>query len=242
MKLHRFFVKQPLGEEMEIKEKQLLHQWNNVLKFKTGESLVLFNDEKLLDFVFRIESISKSFVKLKLIESVASLDQKLEKRNLNLCVSLIKKDNLDLILEKCTEIGVLNYIPLISERVEKKNIASFNLERVQKIIIESVEQSGWGNIPTICEPIKLENMFKDFKREGKLSKILICDISEESFTTNNLDIKDDFYLFIGPEGGWTENERKMFKDYDLKIVSFGKNTLRAETAAVVGSFKIIDQK
>ena len=46
MKLHRFFIEQPLGEEIEIKEKTLIHQWNNVLKFKINEDLILFNSEK----------------------------------------------------------------------------------------------------------------------------------------------------------------------------------------------------
>ncbi len=238
MKLHRFFVKQPLGEEIELKEKTLLHQWNNVLKFEIGESLVLFNSDDNFDFIFKILEINKNFAKLKLQEKKSSF---LQEREINLCIALIKKDNLDLVLEKCTELGVTSFTPIITERTEKKNIASFNVERSERIIIESVEQSGWGSVPVISESIKLENLLNDLEKKGELENVRICDIQlDESL---NLYKKEEnlknIHLFIGPEGGWTENERKLFKKHNLKVVSFGKNTLRAETAAIVGSFEMV---
>lgn len=238
MKLHRFFVKQPLGEEMELKEKTLLHQWNNVLKFEIGESLVLFNSDDNFDFIFKILEINKNFAKLKLQEKKSSF---LQEKEINLCIALIKKDNLDLVLEKCTELGVASFTPIITERTEKKNIASFNVERSGRIIIESVEQSGWSSVPVISEPIKLENLLKDIEKIGELENVRICDIQLDG--KQNLYTKEEnsnkIYLFIGPEGGWTENERDLFKKHNLNIVSFGKNTLRAETAAIVGSFEML---
>lgn len=238
MKLHRFFVKQPLGEEMELKEKTLLHQWNNVLKFEIGESLVLFNSDDNFDFIFKILEINKNFAKLKLQEKKSSF---LQEKEINLCIALIKKDNLDLVLEKCTELGVASFTPIITERTEKKNIASFNVERSGRIIIESVEQSGWSSVPVISEPIKLENLLKDIEKIGELENVRICDIQIDG--KQNLYTKEEnfkkIHLFIGPEGGWTENERDLFKKHNLNIVSFGKNTLRAETAAIVGSFEML---
>ena len=64
MKIHRFFLNNPLGEEIVIKEKQLLHQWNNVLKFKIDENLILFDGKEKFDYVYTIKNINKWEVKL----------------------------------------------------------------------------------------------------------------------------------------------------------------------------------
>lgn len=236
MKIHRFFLNNPLGEDLAIKEKQLLHQWNNVLKFKIGENLILFNGKEGFDYVYTIKSIKKEEVKLYLKEKVSNLLQQQEKKIVNLGVSLIKKDNLDLILQKCTEIGVLEFTPIISERVEKKNIASFNKERAEKLIMEATEQSGWGSLPVLNKVENLEKFLIDIENRREIDQVVILDIAEkESEKINNNNKK--IYILIGPEGGWTPRERELFKKYKLKIVSFGKNTLRAETAAIVSAFK-----
>ncbi len=238
MKIHRFFLNNPLGEEIVIKEKQLLHQWNNVLKFKIDENLILFDGKEKFDYVYTIKNINKWEVKLSLKEKNKNLSQKEEKGILNLYVSLIKKDNLDLILEKCTEIGVSEFTPIISDRVEKKNIASFNKERAEKLIIEATEQAGWGNIPILNKEEKLEEFLTSIKNSGEIEKVVILDITEKENKQINNNI-DKLYVLIGPEGGWTDNERDLFKKYNLKTISFGKNILRAETAAIIASFHFL---
>jgi 16S rRNA (uracil1498-N3)-methyltransferase len=109
MKLHRFFIEQPLGEEIEIKEKSLLHQWNNVLRFKKGESLILFNSSNNIDYTYCLSLIEKGKALLELVSKKENLSQEETGKSLTLCFSLIKRDNLDLVLEKCTEIGVLKF-------------------------------------------------------------------------------------------------------------------------------------
>lgn len=240
MKLHRFFIEQPLGEELVVKEKSLLHQWNNVLKFKKGESLILFNADKNIDYIYTLDKQSKGECVLTLERKRANLSQQEEGREVNLCISLIKKDNLDLILEKCTEIGITVFTPIISDRVEKKNIASWNKERGEKIIREAVEQSGWGNIPKLNSSIKLEDLLKDLERNNEIKDVLVMDIIPTLKQIPNEIVKNT-HLLIGPEGGWTEKERELFNKYNLNTISLGKNTLRAETAAILGSYKIIQK-
>ena len=243
MKLHRFFIEQPLGEEIEIKEKTLIHQWNNVLKFKINEDLILFNSEKNTintDHIYNIKEIKKNNIILQLKSKKENLNQEKGKGEFILCISLIKKDNLDLILQKCTEIGVSKFIPIMSDRVEKKNINSFNIERSKKTIIEAVEQSGWGNIPILQSPQDLDGILKLIEKDNDIENTLITDININSSKIEN-NYHNIKYLFVGPEGGWTENERTLFKKYNLKTISFGKNVLRAETAAIIGSFYILNQ-
>lgn len=234
MKLHRFFIEQPLGEEIEIKEKSLLHQWNNVLRFKKGESLILFNSSNNIDYTYCLSFIEKGKAVLELVSQKENLSQEENGKSLTLCFSLIKRYNLDLVLEKCTEIGVLKFIPIISDRVEKKNIASFNKERGDKIIKEAVEQSGWGNIPKLNNPIKLEDLLKNLESKGEIARVCVLDI--------NTDLPGEAtptHILIGPEGGWTEKERESFAKYKIKTINLGRNILRAETASIVGSYKIL---
>lgn len=245
MKLHRFFIEQPLGEEIEIKEKSLLHQWNNVLRFKKGESLILFNSSHNIDYIYCLSFIEKGKAVLELVSQKENLSQEENRKSLTLCFSLIKRYNLDLVLEKCTEIGVLKFIPIISDRVEKKNIASFNKERGDKIIKEAVEQSGWGNIPKLNNPIKLEDLLKDLEKKAELENVIVMDIvytiSKEPLSLQSLPKwrGENIYLFVGPEGGWTEKERGLFAKYKIKTINLGRNILRAETASIIGSYKIL---
>ena len=134
--------------------------------------------------------------------------------------------------------------------MEKKNILSFNLEKSKKIIIESVEQSGFAYLPNISNPENITALINKLIRNDQKEHIYILDIENENTKTQETDLRDRLinkkeienkYLFIGPEGGWTDKERDFFKKNNLNIKSFGKNILRAETAAIVGSFYFLNR-
>lgn len=247
MKLHRFLIEnpeQPLGEELKIKEKDLLHQWNNVLKFEKGELVSLFDGIKEKDFIYKIKDINNNLATLEFDSEIKNISQNLEIGNINLCISLVKKEKISLIIEKCTETGVLNFISLVSDRTEKKNVESFNREKMSKIAKEAIEQSGWGSIPTIQEPKKLENIIKEIENKGELEKVLILHTFDSKNHPKTIRNKENLkklgfsYIFIGPEGGWSEKEVAFFEERGLSFINFGKNILRAETAAIVSTFLI----
>ncbi len=245
MKLHRFLlgknIEQPLGEELKIVEKDLIHQWNNVLKFKQDEKISLFDGVIEKDFIYKIKEINNKLAILEFDSKVDNISQKNEVGDIHLCVSLVKKEKISLIIEKCTEIGVLNFISLVSDRTEKKNLESFNLEKMKKIAEEAVEQSGWGHIPTIWEPKKIENAIKDIENKGELDKIIVLHTFDSKNHKNNVENKEGLkklgfkYIFIGPEGGSSDREIELFEEKGLSFINFGKNVLRAETAAIVST-------
>jgi 16S rRNA (uracil1498-N3)-methyltransferase len=247
MKLHRFLIEnleQPLGGELKIIEKDLLHQWNNVLKFKKNEKIGIFDGSIEKDFIYKIKEINNKSAILEFDSEINNISQEKEVGDIHLCISLVKKEKISLIIEKCTEIGVLNFISLVSNRAEKKNIESFNLEKMIKISKESVEQSGWGYIPTIQEPKKLENIIKEIENKGELNKILILHTFDSKKHINTISNKENLkklgfkYIFIGPEGGWSDKETAFFEEKQLSFINFGKNILRAETAAILSTFLI----
>src|SRR3989344_3057867 len=153
MRLHRFYVLQPLGEEVVINDVSTIKQWTKVFRYKKADFVVLF-DGVGSDGTYSIESISpKECVLLRAKVSPSYIPEK----KLTLYISVIKKDNFELVIQKATELGVTTIIPIIGERSEKKNL---NGERLNKIAIESSEQCGRGDIPTILPIISLSEVLE----------------------------------------------------------------------------------
>ena len=228
MRLHRFYINEQIGKEVRIEDKELLHQWQKVFRLKASDRVVVFNGgDTEYEGYFKI---------LARDEAVLAIDKerKVKKQTdveLHLFQSIIKKDNFELIVEKGTEIGVSAFHPLISERSEKKDL---NLERLNKIAKEAAEQSGKTMLPEIFNPEKLEKAIADFDGE-----LFLLDFDGESLSRSNLDKNKKVGILIGPEGGWSDNERIWFDEKGIRSISLGSQILRAETAAIVASALIL---
>jgi len=230
MRLHRFFVEEKLSRKNEIRisDERLLHQLRDVFRLKKGDEAIFFDGEGL-DITFRIKMISKkegTFVKEKEERSI------MPKKNITLLMSLIKKDNFEMVLQKCTELGVSRFVPILAERSEKKNI---DMERAKRIIKEASEQCGRGDIPGLREVMSLEKALQEF------DNILVFDLRGESLPASEFvslqanQLASSPAILIGSEGGWSDRELALFKDKNIPIYSLGELTLRAETAAIVTS-------
>lgn len=231
MRLHRFYINQKLevGKIVRIENPELLHQWIKVFRFSIADRIVLFNGNgKEFEGFFELLSKKEATV---VIDKENKIKNKLE-TELHIFQSIIKKDNFELVVEKCTEIGVFSFHPIISERSEKKDL---NLERLQKIAKEASEQSGRVYLPEIFEPADLETAIKSF--DGEMF-VLDFDPSQIKSQFDGASGKK-IGVLIGPEGGWTDKERKLFKKNKIKSISLGPQILRAETAAIASSVIIL---
>ena len=149
-----------------------------------------------------------------------------------LLMSLIKNDNFDLVLQKATELGVSQIVPIITERTIKKDI---NTTRSQRILVEASEQCGRSDVPVIAPLKKLsEALIELQENKDKKIGVFVCN-------QNGLDIKgvlskknnySDIVFLIGPEGGWSPKEIKIFDEQKIRSVKISNNVLRAETAAI----------
>lgn len=225
MKLHRFYVDDmELQHNFWMQNKELFHQWTRVLRFQTGRELVIFNnnqEEKL----YKIIKIGNDAVQLELI---TEMHPKLPKKDIYLCFSLLKKDKNDWVLQKGTELGVRHFVPLLCDRTEK---TGFSVERAEKIVIEAAEQCGRADIPRIREPITLSSLIHELSDKAQLL------ITEQGSTLSPepsaLNPENSIAVLIGPEGGWSDAEKQLFTDKELKHLALSEFTLRAETAAIV---------
>lgn len=230
MRLHRFYT----GPDLELKhdfwlhDQRLIHQWRNVLRMQTGQEVVLF-DGVGEDRLYKIVELTDKEAHLQMITELA---RKTPAKEIYLLWSLLKKDKNDWVLQKCTELGVSHFIPLLAERSEK---TGFNVERAEKIVIEAAEQCGRSDIPAVREPISVETAIEELISR---SDLLICEQSDEA-TSQQLQVTSSQGVLIGPEGGWSDAEKQLFKDKNLQHLNIHDFTLRAETAAVAAVTKLL---
>ena len=201
------------------------HYLKDVMRLKAGDTFSIFNSEGEWNAV--IKSYEKANTQIKILDKARG---KIKEKNIWLAFTPIKQNPLNFIIQKGTELGVQRFVPILTERTVVKDI---NIERIKKISVESSEQSNRISVPEITELKKLKNFLSSFPKEGCL---VFCDINCIQSDLKNILKKKDIgpiCILIGPEGDFSENERKLIIDLDQSCsISLAKNILRSETAAI----------
>lgn len=230
MKLHRFIGKFDLtGENTEITNLENIKQIKGVLRLDVGDFLILC-DGKGTEAKVEITEIEKTHIFTKIIEKTKKENNS---KKVSLYLAILKKENFELAIQKVVEIGVNEIIPIITERTIKTGL---NIERLNKIICEASEQSGRTILPTLYPTLKFTDAIQDGKKNEEK---IFFDFTENKNDTRNINSKS-ISIFVGPEGGFTEKENNMALENSYKIESLGENTLRAETAAIVATYKVLN--
>ncbi|MFN4181072.1 MAG: RsmE family RNA methyltransferase [Candidatus Paceibacteria bacterium] len=228
MKIHRFIGDFDFNHpEIRITDTEIIKQIRNVLKLEPGETLIL-SDGKGTSAEIIIETIQKSAV-LGVV-----LSKKIESSKgpeVTLYLAILKKENFELAVQKATEVGVHEVIPIITERTIKTGL---NMGRLQKITKEASEQSGRSLIPTIGNIMTYEEALEaGAKKESKT----VFHLSEKDFSPAKEAMSHS--IFIGPEGGFTDREIALARTHGYDIASLGALTLRGETAAIVATYRAV---
>ena len=230
----RLFYKEKLSDNLISNlDKSQSHYISKVMRIKEGESFSLFNDGG--EWQARIKEIKKGIVNFAIVKKLKHEDNNNE---IWLAFTPIKLNYLNFMIQKATELGVTKFIPILSERTMVRDL---NSERLNKIIIEASEQSNRIKLPKLEKLVK----FKDFIKLYKDTDIVFGDLNSSN---DQIKINKDspVCILIGPEGDFSENERKEILDLkNVKSLKINKNILRAETAAIsiisIISFKILSQ-
>ena len=203
--------------------KEHTHYIANVMRMKRGSNINFFNKEG--EWISEIVFLEKDRVEVKFLNRVK---ESIKSSNIELAICLVKKNPMEIILQKATELGVAKITPIISERTEVKEL---NHERANKIVIEATEQSNQLSPPKISKIIKLKDFLDNLNDANKL---FFADINCKEKLKKE-DIKDDALkvLLVGPEGDFSPAERKMILENKNTIsFSLSKNILRTETATI----------
>ncbi len=229
-RLHRFYAGHlhdkygplELRQHVWVSDPELFNQWSRVLRYKLGDELVLFSGTGE-DRLYKIHKIEDTSIGLELI---TELEPVYPKRELYLFFSMLKKDKNEWVLQKCTELGVSHFVPVISDRTEK---TGFDEDRAKKIVQEAAEQCGRSDIPRIREPLGIQAVLDEFS--GKMT-LYFAEQHEGNLSVQNS--TEPCGVFIGPEGGWTNDEKILLETHCQKL-NIAQFTLRAETACVTAS-------
>jgi len=229
-----FFSKEALalGKIIKITGSEARHI-SKSRRVKIGE-IIEIQDAKNKRFKAKITSATKDMVSAEIIFEIKILLE--EKIVISLFQANIKKQAIDYILQKCTELGATNIFFFNSqfsgERLDEK-IAEKRAPRWEKIAIEAMKQSGRPIIPEIKFLKNNEILLKEFE---KCDELILADFSGEKNLLEYLENKNTKHigLIIGPEGGFSEKELIFFKNIkNLHATKLTKNILRADTAAIL---------
>ena len=146
-------------------------------------------------------------------------------------LSIFKFDRLEWAVEKLTELGVAQVIPVVARRTEPHlaKAAEKRVERWRKIAREATQQSRRAAPPEIAPPMAIKKGIE----EATGSRLVLSELEERASLKSALTrCKPPLALAFGPEGGWAEQELQMFSEAGWTAASLGSTILRAETAAI----------
>jgi 16S rRNA (uracil1498-N3)-methyltransferase len=198
----------------------------SVLRCKAGDELVIFNGAGDC-FKTKISKAGKKEVIADVLEKFPCNPE--SPVNITLVQSLLKGEKMDLVIQKTTELGVREIVPVVTERSQLRETRK--TVRWQKIAEEASRQSGRTVIPVVHEPVFFQDIFIGNDLKGFIfyeeEGVRLSD-SVPSFIFH----PSSLFIVIGPEGGFTKEEVELAKEKGLIAASLGKRILRAETAAI----------
>jgi len=214
---------------------ELAHRLGRVLRLRRGDHVIL-TEGGLRVYEVQLTAISPhAATGVVLREQAAPPEPEVE---ITLYPSLIRANRFDLILEKGTEIGVARFVPVVAARslVQGNGEPSgARSQRWERIVVEAAEQCGRGRVPRIDQPMPFEDAVRGapgtklMSYEGERTLALGRYLRGLSRRPNAVS------LFIGPEGGFEDEEIVLAREAGAVIVSLGSRVMRAETAAIVAS-------
>lgn len=244
----RFFVDKFVGRIAELRGEAAQHL-ARVLRAEPGQVYELSDGNAV--WLGRVERVSRNAVSFSLVESLPAREPALQ---LILFLSIIKFDRFEWCLEKATELGVSEIVPLAAARSEKRlvAVATDRAHRWEKILRKSAQQARRLRPPLLHGAMRPAGAFSAGRPQPRsfgaallhpsITRLLLSERPEVPLLRAVLAEGSSSHaavLAIGPEGGWTDGELAAARSADFREVSLGQNILRTETA-VIASLAILN--
>jgi 16S rRNA (uracil1498-N3)-methyltransferase len=224
-KMQLFYIPNISGSEVILNETESKHAVR-VLRLTAGSRVQLIDGNGGF-YEAEISDAHQKKCKLRIISSV----KEFEKRNFRLHVAISPTKNIDRyewFLEKCTEIGIDEITPLLSEHSERKVIKP---ERLNKILVAAMKQSLKAYLPKLNQLTGFNELISEKRYKNRY--IAHCNEGDKIHLKNAIKHGDDVLVLIGPEGDFSPEEVELAKQNGFTEVTLGNARLRTETAGVV---------
>lgn len=233
----RIFVDQPLSCPMELAlDGKNAHYVVTVMRHKPGQYVRLF-DNRTGEYIAEITATTKKTAQL-------SITEKIKEREILpdfwLCAAPIKKPRMDFMVEKCCELGMARFVPVLTRRSVVDKVKP---DKIMAHMVEAAEQCERNALPVLGEISPLKNLLNGWPEDRHL---FFADERLHERHDDNTGDNGSFRkalrenagaaaLLIGPEGGFDDEEQALIRQCPQAIpISFGPRILRAETAAIAG--------
>jgi 16S rRNA (uracil1498-N3)-methyltransferase len=231
---HFFLPPSAFTGESVLFPKDISTQISRVLRLKPGGKVITLDDTGHL-FEVELESVTSKMVTGRILRSSAAGNE--PEHHLTLQICLTQREKFEWILQKGTELGVVEFMPVLTSRtlVHSLDEISNKFDRWKRILKEAAEQCERGRIPALLPPDQLKNALT--AEAGALS--LVLNEQEHQLSLKQaLEKKPDptrIFLLVGPEGGFSEDEISVIKKAGYQSVTLGPRILRMETAAIAAA-------
>jgi 16S rRNA (uracil1498-N3)-methyltransferase len=244
----RIYIPTPSTKENQISiTGEKARYLTTVLRCKKGEELIVFDGEGNCLRTNILRADRKEVIAGVLEQFTCDIESPL---NIILVQGLLKGQKMDMIIQKATELGVKEIIPVITERSQPRETRK--IARCRKIAEEASRQSGRSMIPVVYEPKEFNQFLAQLdqlRRNGEMEKGRHREMNGFIFwEEGGISLKEavpkmsllqirrvtdsPIHLVIGPEGGFTKEEIAIAKEKGFIITTLGRRILRAETAAI----------
>ncbi len=245
MTLHRFFIPSEWINERQVTLiEDVAHQIRHVLRMGAGDRLIVLTDSGW-ECELELTRVTQNLVMGHVVEERLAAGE--PRTKISLYQGVLKAQKFEWVLQKGTELGLAEFIPVVCDRSVVGDLEDVDrkLGRWGRIIREAAEQSGRGRLPVLRPALLFAQSCQRAKRSGGLG-LVPWEGEKTTSLKSALTAGDDssnrpfsISLFIGPEGGLTQEEIQAARSYDVQPVSLGPRILRAETAGLVAASAIL---
>ncbi len=255
--MHRFFVPPSAIEgDTVVLSGAVVHQIRNVLRLRRGDVITVLDDS---GWEYQVQLTAVEQHEVAGCVERKTLARTEPRAKVTLYQSLLKGDKFEWVLQKGTELGIVEFVPVVANRCvigSVDDVSEAKLARWKRIILEAAEQSRRGRLPRVHEPVLFAQACERSRNaelalmpwEGEKTRSIGAVLTEPSSAQVTVQGKTmvmhrpfSISVFVGCEGGFTSHEVDQALRYGILPVTLGPRILRAETAALVAATIILYQ-